>query len=49
MLAIALARPLHKPRVLPKRKDFDLTTAPEVKIAGAAVILGVLVFFIAFW
>ena len=49
MTAITMIRPLTKPRELPVREEISLQTEPVVKIAGTAVILGVIVFFIAFW
>ena len=49
MTLITLAWPLPEPKRLPERQDVSLETSPVVKIAGAAVILGVLVFFIVFW
>ena len=49
MTALTLIAPLHKPKQLPVREEIALETEPIVKIAGAAVILGVIAFFIAFW
>jgi SSS family solute:Na+ symporter len=49
MALITLARPLPEPKRLPERQDVSLETSPVVKLAGAAVILGVAVFFIVFW
>lgn len=49
MVAMAVARPLEKPRVLPVREEISLVTEPVVKLAGAAVIVGVIAFFIVFW
>jgi SSS family solute:Na+ symporter len=49
MTLITLARPLPEPKRLPERQDVSLETSPVVKFAGAAVILGVVVFFIVFW
>jgi len=49
MALATLIKPLHKPRVLPVREEISLETEPIVKIAGAAVILGVIAFFIVFW
>lgn len=49
MAVITWARPLAEPRTLPTRPDFDQTTSPVVKWAGAAVILAVAAFFVAFW
>jgi SSS family solute:Na+ symporter len=49
MAALTAATPLHKPKDLPVREEISLETEPIVKIAGAAVILGVIAFFIVFW
>jgi hypothetical protein len=49
MAVITAITPLAKPRELPVREEIALETEPVVKIAGAAVILGVIAFFIAFW
>ena len=49
MAVITAMKPLSKPRELPVREEISLQTEPIVKIAGAAVILGVIAFFIAFW
>ena len=49
MLLMALIRPLAQPRQLPVRQDLALTTESSVKIAGALVILAVVVFFMVFW
>jgi SSS family solute:Na+ symporter len=49
MAAITFVKPLHKARELPVREEMNLETEPIVKIAGAAVILGVIAFFIVFW
>ncbi len=49
VVVITLIRPLDAPRVLPKREGFKMETGLGVKLAGAAVIVGVLVFFIVFW
>lgn len=49
MVALTAATPLHKPKELPVREEISLTTEPIVKLAGAAVILGVIMFFIVFW
>lgn len=45
---ITFWKPLEQPRALPVRANFDLVTAPEVKIAGALVIGTVMIFFIVF-
>jgi SSS family solute:Na+ symporter len=49
MWVITLARPLAEPKRLPERAEISLRTDPIVKIAGAAVIVAVLVFFLVFW
>lgn len=49
MAAITALAPLAKAKELPVREEMNLQTEPVVKLAGAAVILGVIVFFIAFW
>lgn len=49
MTVITLVRPMKEARVLPVREDMDLHSSPIVKIAGACVIVGVLVFVTIFW
>jgi solute:Na+ symporter, SSS family len=49
MAVMSLVRPLPRPVVLPVRAEMDLKTEPVVYVAGAAVILGVIAFFIIFW
>jgi solute:Na+ symporter, SSS family len=49
MLLFALIKPLEQPRQLPVRRELAAETAPVVKVAGAAVILGVVLFFVVFW
>jgi solute:Na+ symporter, SSS family len=49
MTAISILRPLPRPVVLPVREEMNLRTEPVVYITGAAVILGVIAFFIVFW
>ena len=46
---ITFWKPLEKPRELPERKEIEIKTAPEVKIAGAAVIAAVAIFYVVFW
>jgi SSS family solute:Na+ symporter len=46
---ITVMRPLAKPVTLPVREDIPLTTEPVVKVAAAAVIAGVAVFYALFW
>ena len=43
------AFPLQTPRKLPEREDLDVRADPRVKAAGAAVLLGVGVFYLLFW
>ena len=49
MLVMTLISPRTTPNTLPVREEIELKTEPVVMIAGAAVILGVIAFFIAFW
>lgn len=49
MWVLALVRPLPEPKTLPQREEILLQTSLTVKIAGLAVILGSLLFFVAFW
>ncbi|MBN8456771.1 MAG: sodium/solute symporter [Verrucomicrobia bacterium] len=49
MVALTAIMPRKEPSRLPVREEISLETEPVVKIAGAAVILGVIAFFIAFW
>jgi SSS family solute:Na+ symporter len=49
MTAITAIAPLARAKELPVRDEISLQTEPIVKIAGAAVILGVIIFFIVFW
>lgn len=46
---LAVIRPLPRPVTLPVREEMDLRTEPIVYLAGAAVIAGVIAFFIVFW
>lgn len=46
---ITLVWPLAEPRRLPERSEMAIETAPVVKLAGAAVIAGVVLFFVLFW
>ncbi len=41
--------PLQEPKTLPVRADFDVRTAPSVRIAGLAVIAATLLFYAVFW
>ncbi|MBM4059972.1 MAG: sodium/solute symporter [Planctomycetes bacterium] len=49
MAAITGVRPLAAPRVLPVRADLDTRSSPVVVVAGAAVVLAVVAFFVVFW
>jgi len=46
---ITFIKPLEEPRELPVRRDIELKSAPEVKVAGALVLGAVAVFYIIFW
>jgi len=46
---ITMARPLPEPKVLPQRKDFDMTPAPIVKALGATVIVLTVILYAIFW
>jgi len=46
---ITLVWPLKEPRRLPERAEMAVETSPLVKLSGAAVIAGVVLFFIVFW
>ena len=49
MVVLTLLMPRREPSVLPVRDGLKMETEPVVKIAGAAVIFGVVLFFIFFW
>jgi solute:Na+ symporter, SSS family len=49
MALITLWRPLSEPRRLPVRNELDMRTSVSVLVAGAAVIAGVVLFFVVFW
>ena len=49
MVALTATMPRKEPSRLPVREEISLETESVVKIAGSAVILGVIAFFIAFW
>ena len=49
MTVLTVIAPVRTIKQLPVREEISLETEPIVKIAGAAVILGVIAFFIAFW
>jgi len=49
MLAIRLVAPLAEPKTIPVKQDFDATPSPLALVLGAAVIVGVVAFFIVFW
>jgi len=46
---ITFFKPLEKPRDLPVREEMVIETAPAAKLAGAAVIAAVAIFYIIFW
>ena len=46
---ITFWRPETRPKALPERADLDLRTDTSVKVAGVAVIAGVVGFYVAFW
>ncbi|MCL4176408.1 MAG: sodium/solute symporter [Verrucomicrobia bacterium] len=46
---ITLWRPLKEPKALPERPGYDAATSPWVKLCGAAVIAGVVLFLVIFW
>jgi SSS family solute:Na+ symporter len=46
---ITFWKPLKEPRRLPVRKEMDVSTEPRVKWIGAAVIAGIVAFYIIFW
>ncbi len=48
MALIARWRPLAEPRRLPERPEMAVPTAPVVKLAGAAVLVGVVALFLFF-
>jgi SSS family solute:Na+ symporter len=49
MTTMTLIASSAKVKELPVREEISLQTEPIVKLAGAAVILGVVIFFIVFW
>ncbi|MFN3410205.1 MAG: SLC5 family protein [Limisphaerales bacterium] len=49
MAWITLVWPLQEPRPLPERPEMACETTLTVKLAGAAVLVAVAVFFIVFW
>jgi len=49
MVAITLMAPLSEPRRLPVREDMQTPNSKSAMIFGAAVILGVIVFWTVFW
>lgn len=48
MWVITLVRPMAEPRRLPERAEMAVPTDPVVKLAGAAVLAGVLILFVVF-
>jgi len=49
MAVITVCKPLRQPKVMPVRRDIDMTVAPEVFWLGAVVIAAVVAFYIIFW
>ncbi len=49
VFAITVLRPMHAPKILPKRHDLEMKTSVWVKLAAGTVILGVVIFFAIFW
>jgi SSS family solute:Na+ symporter len=49
MAIITAVKPLAEPKKMPVREDFDLRPSPAVVWLGAAVIAGVITFYIVFW
>ncbi len=49
MAAITAIAPLKAPRDMPVRNDLDTKLSPDVMVAGAAVIMAVVAFYIYFW
>ena len=48
MTVITIVKPLKEPRVIPVRKNFDMTPSPLVAWLGGLVVLAVVVFFVIF-
>ncbi len=46
---ITFIKPLEEPKKLPVREDIEIKTAPEVKIIGGLVMVGVVLFILLFW
>lgn len=49
MLIITMVRPLEQPRVMPVQNRMDLEGSVLARWLGAAVIVGVIAFFVIFW
>ena len=49
MVAIRLVAPMDEPKTIPVKQDFDATPSPLALALGAAVIAGVVAFFVVFW
>lgn len=49
MTIIILIKPLAEPKVMPKKRDFDMRPTPLVLWLGGAVIAAVILFYIVFW
>jgi len=48
MTVITLIRPLDTPRVIPVKEDLDMRSSPTAKLAGAMVVVAVIVLFVVF-
>ncbi|MBN1489623.1 MAG: solute:sodium symporter family transporter [Phycisphaerae bacterium] len=48
MGVITLIRPLPAPRVIPVKEDLDMRSSPGAKLAGAMVVVAVVVLFVVF-
>lgn len=49
MVLLTILRPLSEPRVMAAREDRDLRGSVLARWLGAAVVVGVVAFFVAFW
>jgi len=49
MYLITLIKPLHEPKLMPVREEFDMTISRSVKWMGSVVILITVAFYIIFW
>ena len=48
MACVTWLRPLAAPKVLPVREEIEATSSPIAKLFGAAVLAGVVAFFLVF-